>query len=151
MKKKVITQTQENTRIKLNQIGLKFTKEDYIKTFENGDLDAIKCFIDAGIDLNIKNKNGYTALILAAKHNNLEMAKLLISKGANLNVQSKLGWTALMYAAYARFIDMTKLLINSGADLHIESDDNITTLNCAADSGLGANWPDIIKKLNETN
>lgn len=51
--------------------------------------------IEQGADVNIKNKEGETALMVAVKWEDLETAKLLIDKGANVNAKDKEGKTAL--------------------------------------------------------
>ena len=57
---------------------------------------------DAG--LNLKNKVGQTALMIAAKSRsifssvNFDIAKKLVRAKSNLDLQDNYGWTALMYA-----------------------------------------------------
>ena len=52
---------------------------------------------DFGLD--IQNKDGKTALILAAEKGHADIAASLIAKGANMDIQNKDGNTALIVAA----------------------------------------------------
>ena len=57
----------------------------FIGAVTAGDLNAIKLFLNSGIDVNQKIQHGWTALHETAIFGNTEAAKLLISKGANIN------------------------------------------------------------------
>ncbi len=57
-------------------------------------------FIDKGMDVNAKEKDGSTVLMAAGRSwsGNLEVVKLLIDKGADVNAKNKKGETALSLA-----------------------------------------------------
>ena len=63
-----------------------------------GDVDLIRLLIEAGSDLNVKSKNGQTALILALGQQNEQAAVLLLESGADPNIKDNLGMTAVQYA-----------------------------------------------------
>jgi len=68
----------------------------------NDPLPAAKSLIDASKNLNLKDKNGTTALIQMSQgvdDDFSDVVKELNKKGADLNAQDKYGKTALMYAA----------------------------------------------------
>lgn len=62
-------------------------KAEWFKAAKSGNLVTIDRMINAGIDLNIKDKNGNTALMLAVKETNLEVVKRLI-KGDDSKVSA---------------------------------------------------------------
>jgi ankyrin repeat protein len=49
-----------------------------------GYTDVVELLLSSGADINFKDKNGLTPLILAAKYNKLDTVELLIAKGANI-------------------------------------------------------------------
>ena len=52
------------------------------------------------VDINSKNRGGWTPLILAASHGHSEIVELLLAQsGIDINVKDKDGHTALMFAA----------------------------------------------------
>jgi ankyrin repeat protein len=66
-------------------------------------LDLARALIDKGADVNAKSKDGVTALLIAAGHNNAPIIGLLVGAGADPNVKSPQGQTALEIATSAGF------------------------------------------------
>eukprot|EP00434_Breviolum_minutum_P032768 symbB.v1.2.028979.t1/scaffold2981.1/size65978/4 len=70
-----------------------------VKTTDLYRTEIVKELINAKADLNLKDKNGDTALMWAAKKGHREIVKELISAKADLNLKDKDGNTALILAA----------------------------------------------------
>jgi ankyrin repeat protein len=68
--------------------------------------DIVRLLIDAGADLNFKNRNGQTALIVAIGSRASDIADLLIESGADMSVKDSLGMNA---ASYAKLFSMIEL------------------------------------------
>jgi ankyrin repeat protein/CHAT domain-containing protein len=100
-----------------------------------GDTETIKFLIDNGADVNAKDKNGYTALMVAVKHDHIELVKLLIDKGVDVNVKHKGNKTALMSAAKRGNTETVKLLIDKDADVNAKDKKGKTALMIAARLG----------------
>jgi quinoprotein dehydrogenase-associated probable ABC transporter substrate-binding protein len=58
-------------------------------------IDVAKALIDRGADVNAKSKGGFTALMVAATHNNAPMIGLLLQAGADAAAKNAQGQTAL--------------------------------------------------------
>jgi ankyrin repeat protein len=82
-----------------------------------GDVSALVNLLDKGADVNIVDRTGQTALMVAAAFGQREALEILLSRGADVNAQDAGGMTALMYAAAAQFASGTQLLIASGGRL----------------------------------
>lgn len=54
--------------------------------------------IEKKADINNKEDNGFTPLMLAAMRGNIQVAALLLEKGADMNAVNKFGKTALQLA-----------------------------------------------------
>ncbi|MBR4625451.1 MAG: ankyrin repeat domain-containing protein [Alphaproteobacteria bacterium] len=82
--------------------------------------NIVKYLIDAGADVNKKDKTGATALMKAGLSGDIEIVKMLIDAGADVNARTYTGDTALLYAINAQNAnpDIIKLLVNSGADVN---------------------------------
>jgi ankyrin repeat protein len=93
----------------------------------------VKQLLEAGININMPNSRGETALMLAAFHGNLSIASQLLVKGAEPNPVQ--GWTPLIYAAFQGQIEIAKLLINKGAKVNAMTDNGSTALMFAAMGG----------------
>ena len=87
---------------------------------QSGLVDAVKKHLAAGVDVNAKNKGGYTALHLASKKGHVEVAEVLLEAKADIAAASKSGKTALHYVAnYNGNLDLAKLLLDAGADPNV--------------------------------
>lgn len=57
-------------------------------------IDIMRALIARGVDVNRKNRDGTTALMLAASHNNTPIVGLLVQSGADPNIRDNNGKTA---------------------------------------------------------
>ena len=62
-------------------------------------LNVVKILLDAGLDVNIRDKYGKTALMWAAYVGNLEITRLLLDAGGDMHAEDHEGKTALAWAA----------------------------------------------------
>ena len=80
---------------------------------------AIDLINDPKINVNYRDSDGYTPLLVAAIRNNDEVVKLLIDKGADINVLDHRGQTPLMIAANIPSLKLIQIFIKYGADWNI--------------------------------
>ena len=109
-------------------------------------LEFAKLLIDAGADVNAKDNDGLTALMVAANNRNSEVVQELINAGADVNAKSFVGMTALMFAAKKGDSKITKALMNAGADVNAKDMNGSTPLIYAATSNKN---PEVIRTLVE--
>lgn len=78
----------------------------------SGNLPLAKFSVINGADINLKDENGTTALIMATTNGNLEIIKYLSDKrGLEINAQDDREFTALMWASYNGNLEIVKYLI----------------------------------------
>lgn len=75
----------------------------------NADNAIVKSMLDHGADVNVKNKDGWTALHMAAELDQLETVKMLVKKGANIHARNSNGQTALDVAKKSDFEPRTTI------------------------------------------
>lgn len=63
-----------------------------------GHLEIVRALLQAGANINLRDKNEETAFTLTARGGRLDVVKLLLKSGADINHQNKYGETALMHA-----------------------------------------------------
>ncbi|MEW6110274.1 MAG: ankyrin repeat domain-containing protein [Nitrospirota bacterium] len=94
-----------------------------------GDIENVGTLLDQGADVNAKNKEGETPLMVAALERRLEMVKFLLDRGADINLKDNVGATALIYSAMEGSVEIMKLLLDRGADPDAKTDDGLTALS----------------------
>ena len=84
-----------------------------------GNNPMLDTFIEAHYDLNVRDEQGYTGLILAAYHGHEDSVVRLIDAGADPCAKDKRGNTALMGAIFKGELSIAKRLVQSdcGANL----------------------------------
>ena len=98
----------------------------------SGLVDAVKKHLEAGADVNAKNKSGYTALHLAAKRGHDAVVAVLLEAKADVALASRSGKTALHYVAdYNGNLDLAKRLIAAKAPINVQDGRKRTPLNYA--------------------
>lgn len=73
-------------------------------------LGTLQALIQAGIDLDLQDQNGNTALIWAVESGNLEAVRLFLEAGANANITNKADQTALQVAVNSGNTRLIQLL-----------------------------------------
>jgi len=94
-------------------------------------ISKIKYLISHGADVNIKNSDGYTSLMLSSDNCEVDEAKLLLSYGAKINEKDNDGWTPLTYAvgsANSGRYDIVKYLLDNGADINVKTNEGNSLL-----------------------
>lgn len=94
--------------------------------------------------INVANKYGYTALMLASSNSNTfsseETVELLLKNNTNPNIKQRYGYTALMFAANYSGTNSTlntiKILLEHKADINLTSETGNTALMFACKLGL---------------
>jgi ankyrin repeat protein len=103
--------------------------KDLFQAAASGDIRMVRFFLEIGADVNAKNKDGKTALMLASDKGNLEAVKLLLDKGAEVNAKNKDGKTALLVASN---LEVAKLLLDKGGDVNVKDKNGATALREAS-------------------
>ncbi len=103
-------------------------KETWVRVPTKGHVDTVKVLIEAGADVNAKDKEGRTVLMYASTG---EIAKILIEAGAELNAKDQNGETALLTATRKFRTGVVKVLIEAGADVNAAKPNGETALKLA--------------------
>jgi len=105
----------EQAKKELENKNIEFNEAIFLKFAEQGDIETIRLFLIAGMNPNVKDNDGFTALMYTANKGYPELARLLIEKGAEVNLKTATGWTALKLATTKRFSQIIQLLQTAGA------------------------------------
>ena len=99
-----------------------------------GNLELMRLFLAHGADIDYRNGNGETALLLAAWQGRQAAVDWLLERGAKINAGEK-QWSALHYAVFAGHGDLARQLIERGADIDAKSSNGSSVLMMAIYEG----------------
>ena len=113
--------------------------DDQRSLFSNsfkGDMEGIYTLIDNKVNVNVKNKNGMTPLMIAAQNGYVELAKILIQAGADVKTSNSLtGDTSLILASENGQTMCVQTLLKCHANVNIQGRNGDTALISAARNG----------------
>jgi ankyrin repeat protein len=94
---------------------------DLVTAIRDADAQAVRKLIEIGADVNARDAEGNTPLILASFYASPNCVAVLLEKGAEANAANKAGVTALHRAATNH--EKTRLLVDAGAKVWVQTAD----------------------------
>lgn len=119
--------------------------EQLLKAINSNDPENAKISLKNGADIEWKDGDNRTPLMIALYKNRLEIAKILIENKANVNVQDKMLNTPFLYAGASGFTEIVKLCMQNGADYSIFNRYGGTALIPACERGHVETVAEILK------
>ena len=95
---------------------------------ESQSYDTAVSLISAGADVNARDVNGSTPLMIAANEGVSSVVELLIQNGADINVVDSFNGRAITYGVESGDYKTCNILVNAGAELNYEDENAITPL-----------------------
>ena len=132
------TRSREEARSELSERSIPYSQGSFITYAQNGDLDVVRLFVEAGMDVNAQpysssvayvaetkqdtlvavrfpqpgDEDGDTALMKAAGQGHIEVVRFLVEQGAYLNIRNRQDQDALMFAAAGGHLAVAIFLID---------------------------------------
>lgn len=109
--------------------------EDFFSCCEHGKFEKVKQIVqNKTFNINTRNFNGWTGLIIACFNSHFKLVNFLISKGADVNAVNDNGTSVFMYAKTPvlqnfKGINILNLLIDNGAKINHTDKFNKTVLD----------------------
>ena len=107
---------------------------------EWNEVAAIQLLVGEGVNINVKDAEGYTPLLLATLENNAPAVQALCALGADVSLRVKTNFcfetddfAALDLAAYYGWTDIMNVLIKHGSDVNALSSKGYSALHKAAE------------------
>jgi hypothetical protein len=122
---------EDDARAALENMKLDFDDATFTSAVQNGNVEAVKLFLKAGMPPVIYGKS---ALWTAVEFGHVEVAQVLIDAGLSVNETGDYGETMMMKAINGK-LAMVETLIKAGADVNKPNDYKIAPLAAAAEQG----------------
>ncbi|KAH8726168.1 ankyrin repeat-containing domain protein [Phaeosphaeriaceae sp. PMI808] len=102
-----------------------------------GLVTAVDRLLDAGCDINEKDRSGSSPLYSACFEGHLRIIQTLLNRGADINAQGGYYGNALQAASYRGHEQVVKLLLNKGAEVNAQGGEygNSNALQAASEGG----------------
>ncbi len=140
--------TPEMAQSLLKVRGFNFTEDDFFKAIKQADAPAVKLFLQSGINPNARNKQGETAMTVAAAYADVPTVKNLAEK-ADINERDALGNTPLFNAIKKPRDEIFSYLLEKGADPNSDGTAKNTKNQSVLYVAVLREKTDFIKKLLE--
>ena len=114
---------------------LKLTVPNFIKALESDDHSLCQFFLNAGFDVNLRDPNHWTPLMIAAFNGSEKVAILLVNHGADINATDRDGYAPIHWAAYNGYQNVISLLLRKGVRANVTSNAGMTPLLQASAMG----------------
>ncbi|XP_046304841.1 fibronectin type 3 and ankyrin repeat domains protein 1 isoform X3 [Marmota monax] len=112
------------------------SSEHFHRAVNVNDEDLLVQILEGGhVKVDVPNKFGFTALMVAAQKGYTRLVKILVSNGTDVNLKNGSGKDSLMLACYAGHLDVVKYLRRHGASWEARDLGGCTALHWAADGG----------------
>ena len=106
-----------------------------IEAANKGNIEVVKLLLKENADVNIQDKNGVTALMLASLNGHTHVVELLLKENADVNIKNKQGMTALNLASLKGHTHVVELLLKDNANVNIQDKNGVTALMLASLKG----------------
>ena len=97
-----------------------------------GGMETARLLLNAGVDSDMCDEDGNTALARAAETGHARMVRLLLEAGANKDLANRYDNTPLMCAVAGGHVEIVHALLDADADKHAQDLFGDTPLICAA-------------------
>lgn len=106
----------------LESRDIKFIPPDFFRCVSKGDLSSVVLFVNAGMDIDTPNEQGWTPLMVALFEGREEVALFLIKKGANVHAKDRSGYQPIHWAAFQGYTVVIDEIIARGGDVNAITD-----------------------------
>lgn len=117
------------------ECNFEFSPRGFFWAAEKSHDQALGLFVEAGVDVNLRNQFGWTPLMVVTFMGSEASATLLIEHGANVSVCDNRGYTPLHWAAQRGYAKVAGLLLQKGAYPNVKSKKGLTPLIQASAMG----------------
>lgn len=109
-------------RNELDKLGILFVAPEFLKAINQGSKRIVDLFVRGGMNVNVRNINGESALQIALRNGFTIIANILLGAGADADVKNATGLTMLQVVFEKKtpgYKELVEQLIMVGADINV--------------------------------
>jgi hypothetical protein len=114
-----------------DQIQRHDINSDFRNAASKGNITSMKALLNKGVEVNSRNVNGATALMIASLNGHVETVKFLLSKGADVNARDNHDYTTLIHISGQGNVKIMQILLEKRAEVNAKNDLGLTALDNA--------------------
>jgi ankyrin repeat protein len=118
-------------RNELDQLSIPFVAAEFLKAVNQGSKRIVDLFVRGGININVRNMDGESALQIALRNGFTIIAHILLGAGADADVKNTTGLTTLQVVCEKKtpgYQELAEQLIMVGADVNVHDQKGWTPL-----------------------
>jgi hypothetical protein len=123
------------TGAEVNVLDKEYNMTPLAQAASQGNLELIRILLNAGADVNGRNREGLTPLMQASTQADVEVVQSLLDAGAKIDLRDDDGQSALHHAADEADAEVLKALLDAGASVDARDEAGRTALMVAAENG----------------
>ena len=93
--------------------------EQLLQATQLGDKEVVLKLLEEGADINVRDAQGRTPLMIATYQHNTDMVRTLLQAGADVNIRDNNKENPLLHAAAQGWLDILRLAIEAHADTRL--------------------------------
>ena len=105
--------TESEPEMQTNQNTL---NEQLLQATQRGDKEAVLKLLQEGADINVRDAQGRTSVMIATYQHNTDMVRTLLQEGGDVNIRDNNKENPLLHAGAQGWLDILRLAIEAHAD-----------------------------------
>ena len=110
-------------------------RKKFVEAVWSGELEKVEKFLVQGVDVDLRDEDNTTPLIISSRKGYPEIVKLLLSKAAEVDATDNSRSTPLLGSSENGHIEVVKLLMAAGANVDLKDMDGGNALAVASRNG----------------
>ena len=91
----------------------------FLEAAAEGNIEALKQYLEQGVDINAQNRQKRTAILTAAMHDHLDAVSFLIEAGADIDLQDETCFNPFLYACIHNKLELVQMMVKAGTNLEL--------------------------------
>lgn len=91
----------------------------FLEAAGKGDIDALKNCLEQGVDINARNRQKRTAILIAAMNEHYHAVEFLVGAGADVDLQDETCFNPFLYACIHGKLELVRMMVKANTNLEL--------------------------------